>query len=335
MKRIYERADANMTFKRLTAVLLALLLMAASALADSQVVQPTDDFYVNDSADVLSDEVEGLIVLNNDALYEACGAQIVFVTVTTTGTTDIEDYAYTLFSDWGIGSSEKNNGILVLMAINDDDYWTVQGNGIQDYITAGDLDEMLYSDLEPDFAEKNYSDGAEKLFTSLFNAVAKVYDLDLTVDITLYDEYIATQTDTGDYTADQTETGRDTSSASPRKGSGGFGILLIWLVVIALVIAIIRAFIRALRRGVGMTPPPRRHGLFFFRPRMPHMPPRPRSSGPRPGGFGGGRPSGGSRPSGAGRRSSVSHSVRHSGGFGGGRSGGGGGSRGGGAGRHR
>lgn len=326
-----------MKLKRLTAIFLALLLMAASAWADTQVVQPTDDFYVNDSANVLSDEVEGLIVLNNDVLYEACGAQIVFVTVSTTGTTDIEEYAYTLFDDWGIGSADKNNGILVLMAIDDDDYWTVQGTGIQDYITAGDLDEMLSGDLEPDFAEKNYSDGAEKLFTSLFNTVAKIYNLDLTVDTTLYDKHIASQAE-GD-------TGTTTLSGTSRRKSSGFGVLL-WIVLIALialVIAIIRAFRRAFRRSVGMTPPlPMHHGLFFFRPRMPRVPPRPHSPGPRPGGFGGGRPSGfgGGRPSGGSRpsggvRSSGSHSVRHSGGFGGGRSGGGGASRGGGAGRHR
>ena len=65
-----------MTLKRLSALLLALLLTAASALAAPKVIQPTEDFYVNDSANVLSDEVEGLIVLNNDKLYAACGAQI-------------------------------------------------------------------------------------------------------------------------------------------------------------------------------------------------------------------------------------------------------------------
>ncbi|MDY2871012.1 MAG: TPM domain-containing protein, partial [Eubacteriales bacterium] len=154
-----------MTLKRLSALLLALLLTAASALAAPKVIQPTEDFYVNDSANVLSDEVEGLIVLNNDKLYAACGAQIVFVTVPTTGTASIEDYAYTLFNSWGIGSSDKNNGILLLMAIGDDDYWLMQGKGLQDYITSGDLDDMLLNDLEPDFAAKDYSAGAEKLFT--------------------------------------------------------------------------------------------------------------------------------------------------------------------------
>lgn len=339
-----------MTLKRLSAVLLALLLTIASALAAPQVVQPTEDFYVNDSANVLSDEVEGLIVLNNDALYAACGAQIVFVTVPTTGTASIEDYAYTLFNSWGIGSSDKNNGLLLLMAIDDDDYWLVQGKGIQDYITSGDLDDMLYNDLEPDFAAKDYSAGAEKLFTALFDAVVRVYGLNLTLDTTLYEDYRAVRSESA-----------YTPSAAPRNDDSGDAAIVLWVVVIVLVIALItivnsfRRRRRIYRGGMGMPPPPprRRGPTIIFAPRPPrpprppmgHEPPPPPfggfgsgrpSGGSRPSGFGSSRPSGGSRPSsfGSGRSSSFG-GGRSSGGFGGGRSGGGGASRGGGAGRHR
>ena len=330
-----------MTLKRLSAVLLALLLTAASALAAPQVVQPTEDFYVNDSANVLSDEVEGLIVLNNDALYAACGAQIVFVTVPTTGTASIEDYAYTLFNSWKIGSGDKNNGILLLMAIDDDDYWLMQGKGLQDYITSGDLDDMLYNDLEPDFAAKDYSAGAEKLFTALFEAVVRVYDLNLTLDTTLYDDYRAVRSESA-----------YTPSAAPRNSDDSEdAAIILWVVAIVLVIALItivnsfRRRRRIYRGGMGMPPPPpRRRGPTVIiaprpprppRPPMGHEPPPPPFGGfgSRPSNFGGGRPSGSSRPSsfGSGRSSGGSHPS----GFGGGRSGGGGASRGGGAGRHR
>ena len=338
-----------MTLKRLSAVLLALLLTAASALAAPKVVQPTEDFYVNDSANVLSDEVEGLIVLNNDKLYAACGAQIVFVTVPTTGTASIEDYAYTLFNSWGIGSSDKNNGILLLMAIDDDDYWLMQGKGLHDYITSGDLDDMLYNDLEPDFAAKDYSAGAEKLFTALFEAVVRVYDLNLTLDTTLYEDYRAVRSESA-----------YTPSAAPRNSDDSEdAAIILWVVVIVLIIALItivnsfRRRRRVYRGGMGMPPPPprRRGPTVIFAPRPPRPPRPPMGHEPPPppfGGFGSGRPSGGSRPSsfgssrpsGGSRPSSFgggrsSGGSRPSGGFGGGRSGGGGASRGGGAGRHR
>lgn len=330
-----------MTLKRLSAVLLALLLTAASALAAPKVVQPTEDFYVNDSANVLSDEVEGLIVLNNDKLYAACGAQIVFVTVPTTGTASIEDYAYTLFNSWGIGSSDKNNGILLLMAIDDDDYWITQGKGLQDYITSGDLDDMLLNDLEPDFAAKDYSAGAEKLFTALFEAVVRVYNLNLTLDTTLYEDYRAVRSESA-----------YTPSAAPRNSDDSEdAAIILWVVVIVLIIALItivnsfRRRRRVYRGGMGMPPPPprRRGPTVIIAPRPPRPPRPPMGHEPPPPPFGGfgSRPSGGSRPSsfGSGRSSGGSRPSSfgggRSGGFGGGRSGGGGMSRGGGAGRHR
>ena len=88
---------------RIFAAALAFMLLLAIPAMAASVLKPTDDFYVNDAANVLSDETEGHIILNNDALYKASGAQLVFVTVNTTGSTKLENYAYKLFNDWGIG----------------------------------------------------------------------------------------------------------------------------------------------------------------------------------------------------------------------------------------
>lgn len=321
-----------MRLKRFLAFTLLLFLTAFPALAAASVLQPTDDFYVCDSADVLDEATEGHIVLNNDALYEACGAQIVIVTVESTGTTSLEDYAYTLFNDWGIGSSSRNNGLLLVMAIADDDYWLVQGTGLQDYITAGDLDDMLFDELEPSFAEKDYSTGARKLFDALFDTVARVYNLSLSVDNSLYEEYTAQYGNTSDAAV--------VNPPTQRKEGSSFMSLLAIIIICIIVVCVCSArrprHTHHEHHGVPpiiITPrpprPPRPH-----HPPMNHPPHNPGGPAPhrpsgfgggmsrsssRPSGFGGGRPSGGSRPSG----------------FGGGRSGGGGMSRGGGAGRHR
>ena len=156
--------------KRILALALVLLLLAAPALASS--LEPTDDFYVNDAANVLSDATEGHIILNNDALYKACGAQLVFVTVDTTGSTKLENYAYKLFNYWGIGGS-KGYGVLLVMAIKDDDYWVMPGTGLQDAVTAGALGELVDDYLEPYFAKQDYDGGAKAFFDALFKATAR------------------------------------------------------------------------------------------------------------------------------------------------------------------
>ena len=96
-------------------ILIALGLMGltpALGASSVEVVSPTDLFYVNDAAGVLSPETVRHIVETNDILYAASGAQIVVVTVDTVGGMTMENYAATLFNAWGIGSAEKNNGTL-------------------------------------------------------------------------------------------------------------------------------------------------------------------------------------------------------------------------------
>ena len=76
-----------MNFKRTLRLCLAVLAMLALACAPAlaKVVSPDSDFYYLDKANVLSESLEGEIFFSNKLLYDACGAQIVVVTVPTTG----------------------------------------------------------------------------------------------------------------------------------------------------------------------------------------------------------------------------------------------------------
>ena len=178
-----------MKSKILLALALAAALLTFSAPALAEVPSPMGDFYVLDQADVLSDETEGNIILNNDKLAEACGAQIVVVTIPTTGTTEIEDYAYKLFNTWGIGSAQKNNGLLVLLVIDDDDYYVLQGIGLENTLPSGTLGELNNQYLEPYFAKKDYDAGVRALFPQLYDRVSALYGADLTYDDTLFNSY--------------------------------------------------------------------------------------------------------------------------------------------------
>ncbi|MEA5066338.1 MAG: TPM domain-containing protein, partial [Eubacteriales bacterium] len=81
--------------KKCLMVLLSLsLLFALSVPVLADVVKPNADFYVLDAAGVLTRETQAHIIYNNDRLYEACGAQIAFVTVGTTGSIKPADYVY-------------------------------------------------------------------------------------------------------------------------------------------------------------------------------------------------------------------------------------------------
>ena len=327
---------------RVCAMALVLLaLMAAPALA--KVVSPGPDFYYLDNANVLSEELEGEIFFANKLLYDACGAQIVVVTVDSTGRDAIDDYAYELFNSWGIGDAAKDNGFLLLLAIDDDDYYARTGSGLDRRFSASTIKEYYDDYLERDFAAKRYEEGVRKFYEAVFERIATTYGADVTAaqGIEAYRDYIAkseANSGFGGYTGTRRKSAANVDYRGYQEDddSGfGFGLVLALILIVVLVILVSKG--RRARRRIGIMPPPPPPPMGIgYRPtrRVWHTGPTIRTAPPRSrpssgGFFGGGSSFGGGGSS----RSSFGGSSRSSG-FGGG-IGGGGRSSGGGAGRGR
>lgn len=336
------------------AVVLLAIAVCAPAFA-SGVVQPDSElFYVYDGADVIGDDTTATIVLNNDTLYDACGAQIVIVALNTTGNTQIEDYAYELFDTWGIGSADKNNGLLLLMAIGDDDYWYLQGKGLQNTFPVAELSAIADRYLEPYFAKKDYDTGALKFFEQVYAKVASIYGV--STKVTSYKAQDLYGDPQGGYTEGPQGgyTDGPNGGQEPERGRGeeepGVFSTIVGLIFFILLISLAVGAIRKLFAKIGGRPTVGMSWFWFrpwriFRPRTvyttpppapgpaPRPAPRPSGFAPRPTGrtwgttgsrstgsswSSGSRSTGSSWSSGSSRSSSGSSSSRSS--FGGGRS---------------
>lgn len=322
-------------FQKLCALLAAVVLLSVFAPAALAAVPARpENQYVLDSAGVLSDSTERWIVSENQDLFSDCGAQIVVAAVDFLGGKDIEDYTYEMFNNWGVGSSERNNGILLVLAIGEEDYYVQAGYGIDDYFDAKMLSGLLSDYLEPDFAAGDYDAGVKKIFTVLLDEMEGYYDDGPgrnDPDPNYYDDPVWDDWDDWD------EDGFF---------SGGL-FHAIWtivlaiarLVIIVLVVLVIVGFLSSWFGGHGGGRGSGGGGGFWRGMLLGSMMNRRRSywgvpppsppPGPRPGGFGGPPPRGG------GFGGFGGHPPR-GGGFGGGSRGGfgsGGGSRSGGAGR--
>lgn len=284
-------------FQRIFPLLLALVCAAALALPAAAAVPEVDTSKaVIDNADILSDETESIVTNISAALSDTCGAQIGVYTVDQVGNDTIEGYAYEVFNAWGLGDSSKDNGVMLLLAPGDDNYWAMQGSGLETQLPSSTLSSILADNLEPNWVSKSYDTGTQATVRALAEKLCTIYGVSMNLDAIAY----------GDFTSIGGE-------ATPK--GGGFPV--VGVVVLVLVLVVMAAVLIFMPRFRGPGIPyarPRRNFFVFWAPRplRPPRPPRPpRGPGygaPRPprGNFGGARPPrpprsgfGGTRPGGS------------------------------------
>ena len=151
-----------------------------------------------DDAGVLSDSTTSELETLNAQLSSSCdGAQIGVLTVDYTGSATTEDYATEAFNTWGIGSSSKNNGVLILLVMQspeyaDGDYYLTYGDGFRSTMLA-DQASTLVQTMEDDFAAKKYDAAVLTCATNVANTIAEVYGVTLSGG-TIYSDGSDTQT---------------------------------------------------------------------------------------------------------------------------------------------
>lgn len=103
-------------------------------------------------------EANNIISIGKE-LEDKTGAQAVIVTIDSTNSIPIEQYANDLFRTWGIGQKGKDNGLLILLAIKDRTWRVEVGRGLEGAIPDALSNRIMESIAKPNFAEGNYGKG--------------------------------------------------------------------------------------------------------------------------------------------------------------------------------
>lgn len=130
--------------------------------AQGEYPQPVDSF-VNDYVGLLTAEdtanVENLFVaLKREHGIEATVVTIGSVSDYNTGDTTIESFATHLFNTWGIGDKTRNNGVLLLVAVDDRNVRIEVGAGYG-ASQNGNMREVINEHILPSFRDGNFSRG--------------------------------------------------------------------------------------------------------------------------------------------------------------------------------
>lgn len=300
--------------KRISALVLAVVVSAAvlcpAAFAAQLPSLPKDECVVDDAGVLSSSTVQTITDLNAQLESSCSGAQIGVLTVDYTGNLTTEDYALQAFNTWGIGSSSENNGVLILLVMEsqeyeDGDYYLTYGDGFRN-TTLESQASALAQTMEDDFVRQDYDDAVTTCAQNVAQTIADIYGVSLS--------------------GGNTNNGSYNEPAYDDNSSGGLGDILLGFITIlftvVLLLIIVSVVVYTFSGPLG--------GLFWCfggpwhrgprPPRGRRNPPPPPPGGPY-GGFGGGSFGGGSFGGGSFGGGSF-------GGMGGGSSHGGGGGRG-------
>ena len=141
------------------------------------VVNPTSNFYVNDYADLLSSETEDYIMSINRNLNYQTKAQVVVVTVENLEGNSLEEYATELFRSFGIGDETLNNGVLILIALEERQSRIEVGYGLEGALNDAKTGRIQDDYMIPYLRENNWDDGIKNGFTAIVNEIEKEYNV--------------------------------------------------------------------------------------------------------------------------------------------------------------
>ena len=149
---------------RITVAWLALVLVLTTRQA---LATPADDLLaslratgdVNDFAGVLSAVERETLEQRCRELRQRTGSQLAVVVLRSLQGGQVDDFAVKLFKQWGIGQKGKNNGVLLLVAIDDRKARIEVGYGLEPILPDALAGRVLQQQLFPAFKQQKYAAG--------------------------------------------------------------------------------------------------------------------------------------------------------------------------------
>ena len=163
--------------KKQLIILLVGLFSVCLTNAQKVIPQSNPPRLVVDNAHILSasqaEELEAKLV----AFDNNTSNQIAIAIVSSLNDQPIEDVAVNTLRAWGIGDKKKNNGILIIVAVEERKIKIVTGYGLEGAIPDITCNDIIENDIKPAFKQKDYLGGLSKATDDLGKAAAGEYSV--------------------------------------------------------------------------------------------------------------------------------------------------------------
>ena len=160
------------------AMALLFLLTLTPIIQAASFPKPVGDIYVQDFAGLLNKEQVAEINQFARNLDDATGAQIAVLTIDTLDGEDIQSFSNRAFREYGLGDADKDNGVLLVIAIDDRDMRVEVGYGLEGALPDGKVGRIL-DDFTVPYMKQDMPDQAiMNTMKVLYEEVSKEYNWD-------------------------------------------------------------------------------------------------------------------------------------------------------------
>lgn len=165
-------------YKILIVTLIVFLLSSFFTFAKDGIIEPTEAFYTADYTEILSSQLEEFIIstnLNYEKTQEK--PQVVVATVENLNGLDIREYTVKLFEKWKIGNAKYDNGVLVLISLEERKIRIEVGYGLEGALPDGKVGNILDS-ANKYLTQDEFDDAIGSIFVGLTQEINNEYDYD-------------------------------------------------------------------------------------------------------------------------------------------------------------
>jgi len=147
-------------FKRFL-IAVVLLAAASASVVSASTPQPPDvpRDYVVDLAGVIRDDVNSELNTYLQTLEQKTTAQVLVLTVRSLDNQAIEEFAFNTKEKWKLGQKGKDNGVLIVVAMNDRKYRIEVGYGLESVLPDSMVGSIGREYFVPYFRAGDYSTG--------------------------------------------------------------------------------------------------------------------------------------------------------------------------------
>ena len=127
--------------------------------------------YVSDPSGLLSEHAESELNHQLAALRESTTCEVAVAIVGNLDGMTIEDYSHTLFEHWGVGKSDKNNGVLFVICPSERQSRIEVGSGAEGVLTDIACAKIIRSKVVPAMKDDNLSQAVYGVVSALSTAL--------------------------------------------------------------------------------------------------------------------------------------------------------------------